>query len=46
MRIICSAVPRLYNDPSIKSLRKELMKRYNGTLKIFEKNKDEKYSEL
>lgn len=46
VRIICSAVPRLYNDPSIKSLRKEIAKRYNGTLKIFEKNKDERYSEL
>lgn len=45
-RIICNAVPRLYNDPSISKLRKELMKRYNGNLGIFEKNRDEKYSEL
>lgn len=46
VRIICSSVPRLYNDPLFKNLRKELMKRYNGTLEIFEKNKDEKYSEI
>lgn len=45
-RIVCNAVPRLYNDPNIGNLRKELMKRYSGTLHIFEKNKDEKYSEL
>lgn len=45
-RIVCNAVPRLYNDPSISNLRKEIMRRYNGTLKIFEKSKDEKYSEL
>ncbi|MCX4338279.1 MAG: hypothetical protein OSJ72_01415 [Lachnospiraceae bacterium] len=45
-RIVCNAVPRLYNDPSISKLRKELMKRYNGNLNISEKNKDEKYSEL
>lgn len=45
-RIVCNAVPRLYNDPSIKKLKKELMRRYNGTLRIFEKSKDEKYAEL
>lgn len=45
-RIVCSAVPRLYNDPSVSNLRKELMRRYGGTLRIFEKDKDEKYSEL
>lgn len=45
-RIVCNAVPRLYNDPSISNLRKELMKRYGGTLRIYEKNKDEKYSAL
>ncbi len=45
-RIVCNAVPRLYNDPSISNLRKELMKRYHGNLSIFEKNRDEKYSEL
>lgn len=45
-RIICSAVPRLYNDPSFKNLKKELMRRYQGTLHIFEKSRDEKYAEL
>ncbi len=45
-RIVCSTVPRLYNDPSVSKLRKELMKHYNGNLKISEKNMDEKYSEL
>lgn len=45
-RIVCSSVPRLYNDPCIKKLKKELMSRYHGTLRIFEKSKDEKYAEL
>lgn len=45
-RIVCSSVPRLHNDPIVKNLRKELMKRYNGSLTIFEKNKDEKYSDI
>lgn len=46
VRIICSSVPRLYNDPLFKNFRKELMKRYKGTLEISEKNRDEKYSEI
>ena len=45
-RIVCSSVPRLHNDPIVKNLRKELMKRYRGNLIIFEKNKDEKYSDI
>lgn len=45
-RIVCSSVPRLYNDPVIKNLKKELMKKYKGGLDIFERNKDEKYSDI
>lgn len=45
-RVICKAVPRLYNDPIFKNLRKDLMKRYEGSLVISEKNRDEKYSVL
>ena len=46
-RIICSSVPRLYNDPIVKNLKKELTKRYKGgNLVIFERNKDEKYSDI
>lgn len=46
VRIICSSVPRLYNDPIFKNLKKQLIRQYNGTLEIFERNKEEKYSEL
>ncbi|MCM1440620.1 MAG: hypothetical protein NC131_15695 [Roseburia sp.] len=45
-RIISSSVPRLYNDPIFKNFKKELMKQYKGTLEIFEKSKDEKYSDI
>ena len=46
-RIVCNSVPRLYNDPLVKNFKKELMKRYkNGTLVIFEKSKDENYSNI
>lgn len=45
-RIICSSVPRLYNDPIVKKMKKELAKQYKGTLLIFEKSKKERYSEL
>ncbi len=45
-RIVCSSVPRLHNDPIVKNLKKELMKHYNGNLIIFEKNRDENYSDI
>lgn len=45
-RIVCNAVPRLYNDPSVQRVRKKLGTQYKGTLKIFEKGKNENYSEL
>ncbi len=45
-RIICSSVPRMYNDPLFKNLNKKLMKQYNGNLHIYEKSKDEKYSDI
>lgn len=45
-RIICSSVPRMYNDPLFKNLNKTLMKQYNGNLHIYEKSKDEKYSDI
>lgn len=45
-RIVCSSVPRLYNDPIIKRMKKDLANQYNGTLHIFEKNKEERYSDL
>lgn len=45
-RIVCSSVPRLYNDPIVKKLKKELVSQYKGTLLIFEKNKDEKYVDI
>lgn len=45
-RIICNSVPRLYNDPIFKNLKKELMRQYKGTLAIYEKNKNEKYSDI
>lgn len=46
-RIICNAVPRLYNDPLFKNLKKELMKQYQGgTFVISEKNMNEKYSDI
>lgn len=46
VRIICSSVPRLYNDPLFKNLKKKLRIQYGGSLAIFEKNKNEKYSEI
>ncbi len=36
----------VFNDPIVKNLKKELMKHYNGNLIIFEKNKDENYSDI
>lgn len=45
-RVVCSSVPRLYNDPIVKKLKKELAGQYNGTLLIFEKNMDEEYSHI
>ncbi len=46
-RVICSSVPRLYNDPMIKNLKKDLLKQYKkGTLFISEKNMEEKYSNI
>lgn len=46
-RVVCNSVPRLYNDPAVKNLKKELMSRYQkGTLAIFENSKDERYSEI
>lgn len=45
-RVICSSVPRLYNDPIVKNMKKDLMKKYKGTLSIYEKNVDERYSTI
>lgn len=45
-RIVCSSVPRLYNDPIVKKMKKELATQYKGTLLIFEKNREERYSHL
>lgn len=45
-RIICKAVPRLYNDPSIQNYRKELIKKYNGSLIIAENTMDEDYDQI
>lgn len=45
-RIVCNSVPRMFNDPAIKGLKRELAKRYRGTLAIYEKNRTEKYSEI
>ncbi len=36
----------LYNDPIVKRMKKDLANQYNGTLHIFEKNKEERYSDL
>lgn len=46
-RIICSSVPRLYNDPIVKNLKRELTRQYQGgNLIIFEKSRDERYSDV
>lgn len=45
-RIVCSSVPRLYNDPIVKNMKKELTSQYKGTLLIFEKNRKERYSDI
>lgn len=45
-RIICNSVPRMFNDPAVKGLKKELGKRYQGTLVVCEKNQDERYSKI
>ncbi len=45
-RIICSSVPRMFNDPAVKGLKKELGKCYQGTLAICEKNQNERYSQI
>lgn len=45
-RIVCGSVPRLYNDPIIKNLKKDLANQYNGSLHIFEKNREERYSDI
>lgn len=46
-RIVCSSVPRLYNDPIVKNLKRELMKQYQGgNFTILEKNGDERYSDV
>lgn len=45
-RIVCKSVPRLYNDPVFKRIKKDIMKNYKGTFMIYEMDKDEKYSEL
>lgn len=45
-RIICSSVPRLFNDPIVKKLKRKLAGHNKGNLVIFEKSKDEKYSSI
>ncbi|MCM1103016.1 MAG: hypothetical protein NC409_02825 [Clostridium sp.] len=39
-RIICKSVPRLYNDPSVRNLKKELRGKYRGGMVIAEKRED------
>lgn len=45
-RIICKSVPRLYNDPSVRNLKKELRNKYQGGMVISEKNLEDIYSKL
>lgn len=45
-RIICKSVPRLYNDPSIRNLKKELRSKYQGGMVVTEKNWEDIYSKL
>lgn len=45
-RIICGSVPRLFNDPSVRRLKKKLINEYKGNLKLSVKNMDEEYALL
>lgn len=46
-RIVCSAVPRLYNDPAVKNLEKIFRKCNGGNLVLASsQNYEEKYSKL
>lgn len=45
-RIICKSVPRLYNDPAIRNLKRDLRCRYQGDMAISENSRSDIYSQL
>lgn len=45
-RIICKSVPRLYNDPAIRNLKRELRNQYQGDMAISENSRSDIYSQL